>query len=92
MDIALYLLQETAVVFLDVLQIAFLVRMVFSLFDPTGESKLGSLLFVITEPFVMPLRLLFEKLHWFEDSPLDFAFFFTALLVGILQTVFVFMI
>lgn len=89
LNTALYLLQQTAIMFLDALQIAFLLRMIISLFDPTGEGFLGSLLFVITEPFVMPLRLLFEKLHWFENSPLDFAFFFTALLVGMLQTVFV---
>lgn len=92
MDVFLYLVQQTVIVCLDVLQIAFLIRMLCSLFDPTGEGKLSSLLFVITEPFIMPLRLLFEKMHWFENSPLDFAFFFTVLLIGMLQSIFLWIV
>ena len=86
MDTVVYLLRQTLYVALDVLLFAFLARMIVSLFDMEGNSKIGQFLFVITEPLVIPLRLLFAKLHWFEGTPLDFAYLFTSLLLMLLQT------
>ena len=68
------------------LTFAFLARAIVSLFDMEGSSKLGQLLFVITEPFVIPVRMLFAKMHWFEGTPMDFAYFFASVFLILIRT------
>ena len=42
---------------------------------------------LITEPVIMPLRLLFERMGWFEDSMIDVPFMLTFILLLIVETV-----
>lgn len=85
-DTVVFILQQTVNVALNVLMFAFMARMIVSLFDMEGDSRIGQFLFVITEPFVIPMRMLFAKMHWFEGTPMDFAYLFTSLALIILRT------
>ena len=71
---------------LTIIWVALFLRAIFSWFDPTGEGKLSSLFYMITEPLIHPIRVLFEKLDWFQGTPLDVPFFVLVLLVIILRT------
>ena len=89
LDAVIFVSQMTAIFALGLLELAFLARMIVSLFeDPTKGSPIGNLLYVITEPFVMPFRLLFEKLNWFQNTPMDMAYVFTSLFVLLLSSLF----
>ena len=47
-------------------------------------------LFVLTEPVVLPIRKLFHRMNWFQDTPIDMAFTFGMLalmMVELLLTV-----
>lgn len=83
MHLVLALLQNTVCVVLSVLQLAMLVRAIMSWF-PTESNRFENFLYVITEPLIMPIRLLFEKLNWFQGLPVDISFFVTYLLLSLL--------
>lgn len=85
MDLLVYILKLTLTCILDVLQIAMIARAIFSWFDPTGESRFGSLLYFLTEPVITPVRRLCEKLHWFEGVPVDIPFLITMILLSVIQ-------
>ena len=83
MQLVLALLQNTVCVVLSVLQLAMLIRAIMSWF-PTESNKFENFLYMITEPLIMPIRRLFEKLNWFQGLPVDISFFVTYLLLSLL--------
>ena len=70
---------------LTVLWLALFLRAIVSWFDPTGEGALSGVLYVITEPLIHPIRVLFEKKGWFQETPIDVPFFVLILLVAVLR-------
>ena len=86
MDTLLYILQYTVTVIIDVLLLAMFVRAIFSWIDPMREGRLSIFLTALTEPVILPIRALCEKMHWFEGMPLDIPFLLTVLLLSLLQT------
>ncbi len=81
-----YLIKNAALALLGVLDLAMLVRAILSWIDPMEESKLGMFLFAITEPIILPIRRLCNKMNWFVGSPLDMPFMITIILIMLLQT------
>ncbi len=86
MTVALYLIQQTAITLIGVLEIAMFARAILSWFDQTGESRISAFLFTVTEPIIFPIRALCEKMHWFEGVPIDIPFMITYLILILLQT------
>ena len=86
METVVFILKNFVLVFLDAMQIAMLGRAIMSWFDRGGEGKISAFLFFVTEPFIMPIRRLCERMRWFEGSMLDMPFFFTMIIFMVLQT------
>ena len=84
--IVFYLLKTTVSVLISALEVAMLVRAILSWFDPMQEGRLSVFLLTVTEPVILPIRALCNKMHWFEGFPLDIPFLITALLLSFLQT------
>ncbi|MBP3370751.1 MAG: YggT family protein [Clostridia bacterium] len=80
------ILQNTVVVALSVLQLAMLIRAVMSWF-PSEPNRFENFLYAITEPLIMPVRKLFERLNWFQGLPIDMSFFATYLILTVLLLV-----
>lgn len=78
----LVLLQNTVVLILTALQLAMLVRAIMSWF-PGDSNKFENFLYAITEPLILPVRKLFERLNWFQGLPIDVSFFITYLLLSV---------
>ncbi len=85
MDVALYLIRQTGLTLIGVIEIAMFARAIFSWFDQTGESKISMFLYAVTEPIIWPIRALCNKMHWFEGLPLDIPFMLTYLVLILLQ-------
>ena len=91
MQYVLFLIVNVVHLLLIVLQIAFLLRMVVSLlFAPSEEGTQGqglllSMLCGVTEPVILPFRVLFAKAGWFEDAPLDMPFVLAGMLIMLLS-------
>ena len=75
LEVVFYLLRQFALILIEVLDIAMLIRAVLSWIDPMEEGGLSSFMVMITEPIILPFRKLCAARHWFEGSPLDVPFF-----------------
>ena len=75
-------MKNVVLVFLSVLQFAMLLRAVLSWFVMDG--KLIEFLHMVTEPFIIPVRALFRKMNWLQNSPIDFSFMITYILISVI--------
>lgn len=82
----LIVLQNTVVIALSALQLAMLIRAIMSWF-PNEPNRFENFLYSITEPFIFPIRKLFERLNWFQGLPIDMSFFATYLILTVLLLV-----
>ena len=83
MDILIELIRCFAVAALIGIQTAMLARAILSWFMLDG-NKFVDFLYAITEPFIYPVRRLFQKMNWLQGTPMDFSFMVTYMLISIL--------
>ena len=76
-------IKSFVLIFLSVVQLAMLLRAILSWFV-MGGGTFTNFLYAITEPFIVPVRTLFEKMNWLQNSPIDFSFMVTYLLISLL--------
>ena len=81
MNVGVYLVIRTLLLFFDILGIAMLGRMLVSLFTMGQPSKILNFLYIITEPIILPVRALCARLGWFQGTPIDMSFFITSVLL-----------
>ena len=81
MNGGLYVIALCVVIFLYVVDIAMLGRAVLSWFPTDGPTRIGAFLYVVTEPFILPIRNLCHRFGWFQGTPLDMPFLITSLLM-----------
>lgn len=74
MDLFLTLVIGTASALVSVIELCFLVRAVLSWLPIGDDSVILKFVFMVTEPIVAPIRMLFEKLGWFQNMPIDISF------------------
>ena len=77
MATVLYLIIRFIVIFLDIVSLAMLGRAILSWFPSDGPTRIGSFLYVVTEPFIIPIRALCGRFGWFRGVPLDMPFLLT---------------
>ncbi len=82
MAAGLYLIIRFIVIFLDVVSLAMLGRAILSWFPTDGPTRIGSFLYVITEPFIIPIRALCARFGWFRGLPLDMPFLITMVCIS----------
>ena len=71
---------------LSVLNVAMLLRAIFSWIDPEGGMRFSVFLYMVTEPIIQPIRKLCYKMNWFQRTPLDIPFLIVVLLLLLLET------
>lgn len=54
---------------------------------PIDENKISTFLIAITEPIVVPVRLIFHKLGWEDDLPIDIPFLVAFILLSIISAI-----
>lgn len=82
MSVLFFILANVAITLLSIVELAMLLRAIFSIF--MLEGGISSIVDMITEPFILPIRLLFKKLNIFQGSPFDFSGLFTMVIISIL--------
>lgn len=70
---------------LNVVSLAMLVRMLLPLFTHAEGSRLYTLLGIITEPFIAPVRFLLVKFNLLQNSPIDWSFTVAYLFIAFVQ-------
>ena len=83
-----YIFAKTISIVIDVVSIAMVIRMILSFFTPDPlESRVYMLSCYVTEPFIAPIRALMVHFNIGQDSPIDWAFFVTSILLGIIGSI-----
>ncbi len=83
MDIIFTVTVLTVRLLLSAVTLAMFIRAVLSFF-PIDEGWIHGFLALITEPFILPVRIIFDKLNIAVGIPLDIPFFVTYLLLTML--------
>ena len=77
---------------LDFVMLAMFLRAILSWFPLREGNPFVGFLNVVTEPFILPMRTLFYKMNWFQQTPIDVAYMATYLVlilaVSLLQMLF----
>ena len=85
MTTILFIFSKCISLLLSAVSLCMLIRMLLSFFPALQESRVGIFVTVITEPFVIPVRTVLYRLGIGQDSPIDWAFSLTYILIYILQ-------
>ena len=70
---------------LSAVSFCMLVRMILSFFPSMQDSRVAVFVTVVTEPFIIPVRAVMYKFGIGQDSPIDWAFSLTYILIYIVQ-------
>ena len=81
--IALVVVKNAVSIFLMAIQMAMLLRAVLSWFPL--ENRFIDFLHNVTEPFIYPIRRLFERFGWFQGLPIDISFMVSYLLLSVIM-------
>jgi uncharacterized protein YggT (Ycf19 family) len=79
---ALYVIVQFVLIFIDVLSVAMFVRAILSWFTMGEQTKIGTFMYVVTEPVIMPIRALCNRFGWFQGVPLDMPFLITMVILS----------
>jgi uncharacterized protein YggT (Ycf19 family) len=79
---ALYVIVQCVLIFIDILSLAMFVRAILSWFTMGEQTRIGTFLYVVTEPIILPIRSLCARFGWFQGMPLDMPFFITMVILS----------
>lgn len=85
MNLLLYLLVYAIRLFLTIEQVLFLARAILSWIFLTEDSKIMNFLYRVTEPLIIPARILLGRIEGINEMPIDIPFFATVILLPIVQ-------
>ena len=74
-------------VLLDTVSILMLLRLIIPILTQSEEGNFYTFCAVATEPFVVPVRFLLFKFNVLQNSPIDWAFIITYLLIGFISMI-----
>ena len=80
-----YILAKCVRILLDIISLAMIMRMLLPLFTEAEESPLYMMSLAITEPLVMPMRLILDKFGVGQNTPIDMGFMATYLSLFIID-------
>ena len=80
-----YILAKTVAIALEIASLGMLVRMILPFFVDPNESRLFAISFFVTEPFVIPVRAVMVRLNIGQDSPIDWAFSITYIIIWLIS-------
>lgn len=87
MTAAIYVLVHCLLLFVRVADFAMLGRMIVNILFMGEQTRIGSFLYVVTEPFILPIRALCNRFGWFQGLPMDMPFFLTAVMLMLLSII-----
>ncbi len=87
LQVVLYIIARVAQLFLIFTETALFLRAILSWFITNEENRLMIFLYAVTEPFVLPFRVICRVLKVPEDVPLDIPFMLALLFITILNGV-----
>ena len=81
-----FVLSGTVNAFFSIFMLLLLARVLIGFFSDEEESKAYFFCYAITEPVVSPVRSLLARIPILEESPIDFSFMATCLIISLVQS------
>lgn len=69
---------------LEVVSFAMIVRMILPFFIDPMENRIYAISCLVTEPFIAPVRAVMVRFNIGQDSPIDWAFSITYIIIWLL--------
>ncbi|MBR2930868.1 MAG: hypothetical protein IKC32_06530 [Clostridia bacterium] len=88
METVFYILAKSVEILLSLITFSMFMRVLLQFFVDVTESRLYAIALMISEPVVIPFRLLLAKLNVAQDTPIDIPFMLAYCFVGILLPMF----
>mgnify|MGYP003310797469 CR=1 FL=1 len=85
MNLILAIMIQSVHLFISALMLLLTVRVLMSFFGADEESRFYLLCCAVTEPVVSPIRRLLSLVPFFAESPIDFSFMATCLILILVQ-------
>lgn len=85
MDNFVYVITTLVSAFLSILQLLMLVRAVISWFPADGDSPIVNFVYAMTEPVIIPVRIVLERSETVRSMPIDLSFFIALVLLSLVQ-------
>lgn len=83
----IYVIIYFALYLLKAISTCMFIRAILSWFNVNGDNPIIKFLYVVTEPAIQPVRKLFYKMNWFQNTPIDMSFSMTFIVIFVLETV-----
>lgn len=80
-----YIVSTTIRIIIAVLQFLMLGRAIVSWLPLDEDNPIITFLYAATEPVIMPVRAVLDRLGLFEGMPIDMSFFITFILLSVLE-------
>ena len=74
METVFYILAKAVEIFLSLISIAMLLRVLLQFFVDVEQNKIYALCVYVSEPFVLPFRVIMAKFNIGQNTPLDLPF------------------
>ena len=71
MEIIFYILAKAVDIYLDIAAIAILLRVILPFFTDAEHNPIYTVVTVVSEPIIIPFRVISDKLGFWQDTPLD---------------------
>jgi len=84
-ETVLFIIAKTAAIWLDTISLAMIIRMLLPIFFNPEDSRVYKLSFCISEPFILPIRWLMVKFNLLQNSPIDWSFTVSYLVLLLLR-------
>lgn len=83
----IYVILYFALYLIKLVSICMFIRAILSWFNVNANNPIIKFLYVVTEPAIVPMRKLFYKMNWFQNTPLDISFAMTYLVIFVLELI-----
>ena len=80
-----YVLSATVSYLITAIQFLMFARAILSWLPIDDDNPIVSFLYGVTEPVIMPVRAVLDRLGLFEGMPIDMSFFITFILLSVLE-------
>ena len=80
-----YVLSATVSYLITAIQFLMFARAILSWLPIDEDNPIVSFLYGVTEPVIMPVRAVLDRLGLFEGMPIDMSFFITFILLSVLE-------
>ncbi|NLK39876.1 MAG: YggT family protein [Clostridiales bacterium] len=83
----IYVITGVVNYFIIILQFLMLARALLSWLPLGEDNQIANFLYMVTEPVVMPVRMILERFRWARNMPIDISFFVAMLILILIQAI-----